>query len=148
MRPTNSPTSPIAALLRKFGLKATPPRMRVIQILQKSQRPLSAMDIIQGTGAIADQATVYRIVKSLKAKGLIRQIDLRHNHAHYELSSDHEHHHLICVHCGRIEDIHDCGISDTHNLVLKHAKHFANIKEHTLEFYGTCKTCSKKLSAK
>jgi Fur family ferric uptake transcriptional regulator len=133
-------------LLRKSGYKATAPRLSVLDVLAKEKNPLSAQDIIDALGKRVDQATVYRILKTLKTKGLIRQIDFRHNPAHYELAGIDEHHHLVCVHCGRIEDVHDCGVEETHSLVLRHSKHFAEIKQHALEFYGACKSCAKKQS--
>lgn len=131
-------------LLRKHGLKATTSRLRALEIFQKSRYPLSAQQVIEYVPTVADQATIYRIIDTFKKKGLIKQIDLRHNHAHYELVKGIEHHHLICVECGRIEDVHHCGVGDSHTLVLKHARHFAHIHEHVLEFYGICKTCVKK----
>ncbi|MEK7187280.1 MAG: Fur family transcriptional regulator [Patescibacteria group bacterium] len=140
----NKTTDTFQRLLRKSGYKATTPRLAVLNILQKEKNPLSAQDIIDILKNEMDKATVYRILKALKEKGLIRQVDLRHNHAHYEITSDTEHHHLVCTECGRVEDVHDCGVEDTHTLILRHSKHFSEIKQHALEFYGICKSCSKK----
>jgi len=141
----NSKAEKFRILLRKGGCKATSPRLSVLEVLARARNPISAQDVIKVMGKKADQATVYRIFKTLKEKGIIRQIDLRHNHAHYEISGSDEHHHLICVHCGKIEDVHDCGIDDTYAVILRHSKHFLEIKQHALEFYGVCKTCSKKV---
>ena len=91
-----------------------------------------------------DQATVYRTVKSLKQKGIIRQIDLRQNHAHYEFADMAEHHHLVCAECGKIEDVRHCKVENWEGTVLHHSKHFAEIRQHALEFYGVCKTCASK----
>lgn len=131
-------------LLRKSGRKVTPSRLSVLEMLERAKRPLSAQDIIDELGKEINQATIYRILKTLKERGLIRQIDLRHNHAHYEISGSDEHHHLICINCGKIEDVHDCGIDDTYGVILRHSKHFSEIKQHALEFYGICKSCVKK----
>lgn len=129
--------------LRKVGLKATLARLRVLEVLRQARDPVSAQTLIETLGKEIDQATIYRIVKSFKAKGIIQQIDLRHNHAHYELFKDSEHHHLVCVRCGCIEDVGKCGVEETYARVLKHAKGFAAVKEHALEFYGVCKSCAK-----
>jgi len=131
-------------LLRKSGSKVTPSRLSVLEILERARNPMSAHDVIKVMGKKADQATVYRIFKTLKEKGLIRQIDLRHNHAHYEISGNDKHHHLVCIHCGKIEDVHDCGVNDTYGIILRHSKHFSEIKQHALEFYGVCKSCRNK----
>ena len=139
-----SKTSDFKMLLRKSGYKATPSRLLVLEVLQKARGPISAQRFIEMLKGQMNQVTVYRILKALKTKGLIRPIDLRHNHAHYELVKGNDHHHLVCVGCGRIEDVHDCGVENNHRLVLRHAKHFASVEHHALEFYGMCKVCAKK----
>ena len=78
---------------------------------------MSAQEIIDALPSDTDQATVYRTIKSLKEKGVIKQIDLRHNHAHYELANIAEHHHLICLRCGRIEDVAHCGVEAIQSVV-------------------------------
>ena len=134
-------------ILRKSGYKATDGRLAVLNILDKSKDPLSTKDIIDVLKDDIDQATVYRIIKALKEKGLIRQIDLRHNHAHYEIYREDEHHHLICSNCGTIEDVNDCGLESMHENILKKSKKFTEIRQHALEFYGICKSCNRKQSA-
>lgn len=131
-------------LLRKSGSKATASRILVLRTLKKNKNPMSVQEVIDLLDKQMDQATVYRIFKALKEKGLIRQIDLRHNHAHYEIATDKEHHHLICTDCGRIEDVYDCEVKDAHSLILRHSKYFSKISQHALEFYGVCKVCVKK----
>ncbi len=128
-------------LLRRSGYKATDSRLAVLNLLRKSKRPLSAQDIIDSLKQTADQATIYRILKTFKEKGLIRQIDLRHNHAHYEIIGIEDHHHLICTNCGRIEDVHDCDAEDMYSAILRNSRFFSQIKQHSLEFYGICKRC-------
>jgi Fe2+ or Zn2+ uptake regulation protein len=132
------------SLLQKSGLRATPSRLAVLDVLHRSKKPLSAQRVIEEVKDGMDQATVYRIFKDLLAKGLVRTIDLRHNHAHYELVRPDDHHHLICVKCGRIEDVHECGVEEMQAAVARRSKHFAAISNHSLEFYGLCKSCAKK----
>lgn len=130
-------------VLRRSGFKATPARLAILEILRATKRPMSAQAIFDALPRGADRVTVYRTVKSLKEKGIISQIDLRHNHAHYELANLAEHHHLICIRCGRVEDIHRCGIEETYPKMLRASKHFTKITEHALEFYGVCKKCDR-----
>lgn len=136
----------LRALLRKSGYKATPPRLAILRIFKKSGVPLSAQQIIESLphGAGIDQATVYRTLKSFTEKGVIRPIDLRHNHAHYELMDVADHHHIICLRCGRIENVGHPGVEAMEATILQNAKQFAEIKQHTLEFYGICKACKRK----
>ena len=133
----------LKATIRKSGYKATPSRLAILEAFKGSKRPLSAQEIIDLLPRGADQVTVYRTLKSFKEKGIIKQIDLRHNHAHYELADIDEHHHIICVRCGRIEDVHHCGVEEIQDNVLRASRHFSEIRTHTLEFYGICKSCIK-----
>lgn len=135
---------PLRDILRKSGYKATPPRLAILALFKKNKNPMSAQEIIEKLPRGTDQATVYRTLKSLKEKGIIKQIDLRHNHAHYELVDIADHHHLICLSCGRIEDVEHCGIETMQSTILGNSKHFKEIKQHTLEFYGLCKACVKR----
>src|ERR1700679_2879138 len=108
--------------LNRSGLKATPARLAIFELFRKSKRPLAAQEIIDKLPSL-DQVTVYRTLKSLKLKGIIHPIDLRHNHAHYELTDIAEHHHLICLQCGRVEDVHHCNINEIQSVVLRVSKH-------------------------
>lgn len=135
---------PLAAVLRQSGYKATGARIAILAYFKNHPHPLSVRQIVEGIGGTIDQATVYRTIKSLKAKNIIRQVDLRHNHAHYEFADRARHHHLICTHCGKIEDVDRCEMETLGAAVLRRSKSFASIEEHSLEFYGICKTCSKK----
>ncbi len=133
--------------LHQLGYKATPIRLAILNILQKSKSPLSAQSIIDLIGKEADPATIYRTLKTLKSEKIIRPVDFRHNHAHYELESEQRkkhHHHLICASCGESEDISYCDVELLEDLILKKSKFFKEISEHSLEFYGICKECSKK----
>lgn len=134
------------SLIRKGGLKATPARIDILKILSASKAPLSAQEVIEKASWI-DQVTVYRILKAFKDKGLIKQIDLRHNHAHYEVVGIDDHHHLVCISCGRIQDVHECDVEEMYKAILQGASTFAEIRQHSLEFYGVCKTCSKRSGA-
>jgi Fur family ferric uptake transcriptional regulator len=134
----------LRTILRKSGHKATPPRLAILEVFKKNSNPLSAQEIINSLPSNADQTTVYRTLKSLKEKGIIKQIDLRHNHAHYEIADVNDHHHLICLRCGKIEDVAHHNVEVMERTILQNAKHFSEIRQHTLEFYGICKACAKK----
>lgn len=129
--------------LRKAGYKATPARLSVLSVMRRSRAPLSAQEVIERVGKSFDPATVYRTFKNLKESGIIRQIDLRHNHAHYEFAEAEDHHHLICTGCGKIEDSIGCEVEDTYRTIVRASKNFFEIRQHSLEFYGLCNSCKK-----
>jgi Fur family ferric uptake transcriptional regulator len=130
--------------LRQAGFKATPGRVEVLELLDKSKKPLSIKDIKQSLkrGEL-DQATIYRMVNDLKQAGVIRQVDFLHDHAHYELAAHKHHHHLICEKCGKVADISKCNIGALEQEALKIGD-FAKINHHSLEFFGICNSCAKK----
>ncbi len=140
---SNKETRDLRAILRRVGYKATASRLAILSAIKQSKNPVSAQELIEKLGGKYDQATVYRFIKRLKDGGIIRQIDLRQNHARYELFDTEDHHHLVCVDCGKIEDIAGCDIEDMHKAILGSTKNFSEIRQHSLEFYGVCKNCIK-----
>jgi Fe2+ or Zn2+ uptake regulation protein len=131
-------------LLRSKGLKATSGRLLILETLAKNQEPLSVVSLHKLVKRAVDQVTVYRTLEALVASGLVGTVDLRHGHAHYELAVGRKHHHhIICQSCGEIEDVDECDISPFVKKVQKDSKKFGAISEHSLEFFGICKTCSK-----
>lgn len=139
----NKQNNDLRPLLRKAGMKATPGHLEILSLIKKSKHPISSQDVIDSIGRKLDPATIYRCITKLKNSGIIRQIDLRQNHAHYEFFDMAHHHHIICTGCGRIEDIEDCNLPAMHEQILQQTKKFTNIQHHSLEFYGLCKKCSK-----
>lgn len=133
-------------ILHAAGYKATPSRIKVLSVLEKQGRPLSPHGVINKIGKTIDQATIYRILKAFKHAGIIRQVDFRHNHPHYELADLVDHHHLICTACGLSEEILGCEVDSMRRTVLRRARHFGEIREHSLEFYGLCTACANTIS--
>ena len=131
------------SLLRSAGYRATPRRVSVLSIFENAKQPLSPQSVINRLKTRADQATIYRNLKAFQKSGILRQVDFRHNHPHYELADVKDHHHLICMSCGLSEEILGCEIDAMKQSALREAKHFGEIYEHSLEFYGRCKTCLK-----
>jgi len=129
--------------LREAGYKATPDRFAVLDILARSRTPLSIKRIMALAKGM-DQVTVYRTLKTLKDADLVRQVDLEHGHAHFELTDPKDHHHLICTNCGKIEDFGGCDMEPLVKKALRGSKQFGAVTRHSLEFFGLCKACSKK----
>jgi Fur family ferric uptake transcriptional regulator len=54
------------------------------------------------------RATVYRTIDVLVKNNMVRKLELGDGRARYEHKINSTHHdHLICVHCGRIEEFMD-----------------------------------------
>jgi Fe2+ or Zn2+ uptake regulation protein len=132
--------------LLAVGSKATPGRLQVLSILQKSDRPLNVQDIMNRLKGRINQVTVYRILNTLRDAGLVRQVDFLKTHAYFELADRHgHHHHLFCVKCQKIEDFAGCDFDSIIEKALKKSKQFKQISQHSLELFGLCNNCVKEI---
>ncbi|MDO8489990.1 MAG: Fur family transcriptional regulator [bacterium] len=131
--------------LRQCGLKATPARLAVLAFMAKQKKPLTVERII--THLEIDQATLYRNLRAMSEKGLMRRIELQQGHAHYEIiHEDSDHHHLVCTSCGRIEDFDGCSAQGMLESILARSKYFTTIVQHSFELFGACRACETKKS--
>jgi len=119
--------------LKKLGLKATTPRMKVLELLEaSSQRHLSAEDIYRGlveSGEDVGLATVYRVLTQFENTGLVTRRNFEGGHSVFELDSGLHHDHMICLETGKViefvsEDIERLQqeIADRHGYeLIKHS---------------------------
>lgn len=128
--------------LRDVGFRVTPARVAVLQILEKSEYPLSVNQIQTLLKKHqVDQATVYRIVNDFVEKGLAQAVRLHANHSSYEKVGKEHHHHIVCEKCGVISDV-TCSIPHIERKAMEDSS-FSKINSHSLEFLGLCKQCAK-----
>ncbi len=137
-------TQRFSDILREHGHRATPGRLSLLQVLHAADAPLAIPEILKRLKGAIDQATIYRALESLSEVGIVRRVDMHHAHAHYELTTGSKHHHhLICKQCGKIEDVKHCDVSAVEAHIIKKSKSFRLIEDHSLEFFGICKTCAR-----
>lgn len=129
------------------GVRLTPLRRDVLAIINQSERPLGAYDIMEEMRA--DQAriappTVYRALDFLLAEGLIHKLESLHAFIGCQ-HPDHPHfsQFLICNDCGEVDELHSDGVS--HSLAdAARARGF--VPDHsTVEVVGRCSKCSDAL---
>lgn len=135
-------TQAFQARLRAEGQKATRPRILVLQILAKAKQPLTIEAIAKLAGEKANLVTLYRMMKDLQKVGMVRQVDFQHGHAHYELKTERDHHHIICEKCERVENIAGCDAEVMIRRIAKRLRSFASIRDHSFELFGICKACT------
>jgi Fur family ferric uptake transcriptional regulator len=132
------------AILKASGFRATKSRIAVLLLLEKAGKPLSIREIVgRLTGEKIDQVTVYRMVEAFVKKGILREVNLRGDHPRYELQDEHDHHHIVCTSCERVEDFVDSTHENIEKRVLAKSKSFKQITGHSFDLYGLCKACSK-----
>ncbi len=130
------------SLLQKSGLKATNSRLAILAAFQKGGCALSAEDIFKACKIRkVDLATIYRNLKSLEAKAIVRRSLLGDGIERYEFfaESRHHHHHLVCRQCRLLVKLPDCNMKSLESFAEMNG--FTNIN-HQLEIIGTCKKCS------
>ena len=130
--------------LNDVSLRATPARLALMTLLEKSDKPLDVHTMIkflEKKDIKTDPATVFRIINMFTEKGLVKPIQLNEGKFRYELKNKTDHHHLVCEKCGEIEDISDCNIAILEKEISKKKKFL--VKNHNLEFFGICKSCQR-----
>jgi len=134
--------------LKRAGLKATLPRLKIFEILEISDRHhLSAEDVYRELLEVGDDvglATIYRVLTQFESAGLVTRHHFESGHAVFELERGHHHDHIVCVQCGKVEEFYDQIIEDRQKSVVREMGY--EIQDHSLVIYGDCKkpNCSGK----
>lgn len=134
--------------LNNAHLRATPARVAIMELLESINEPVDVetiIDYLNKQKIETDPATAFRIMNILTEKGITKQISFNEGKFRYELTNQADHHHLICESCGRVEDISDCNIPALEK-EIQSKKQFL-VKSHSLEFFGLCASCQKKLTS-
>jgi Fur family ferric uptake transcriptional regulator len=126
--------------LRKAGLKVTLPRLKILEILERSAtRHLSAEEIYRSLIGSADDiglATVYRVLTQFEAAGLVARHHFEDGMAVFELVQGAHHDHIVCMDCGHVEEFVDTDIEMRQDAIAQ--QHGFRISEHSLILYGRC----------
>lgn len=128
--------------LKNVDLKATPRRIAVLKALEYNENPSDVgfiFEFLKKRKIRADQATVFRILKLLSRRSLIKSIQLNESKLRYEPASRPDHHHFVCQSCGDILDIKDCGVDILKNKIEKEKN--VKVRNHNMEFFGLCRNC-------
>ncbi len=133
--------------LKSVGLKVTLPRLKILEVLERStNHHLSAEDIYR---ALMEQdedvgvATIYRVLTQFEESGIVNKLNFENNQAVYELSNVEHHDHLVCVKCNIIIEFQD-DVIEQHQLQIAN-KYGFQLTDHSLYLYGLCKTCKESL---
>lgn len=140
--------------LKSAGLKATVPRMKILEIFQKAQgegseRHLSAEDVYRLL--VADNldvglATVYRVLTQFEQAGILKRHHFASDRATYEIDDGAHHDHIVCTRCGRVEEFVDRDIEKRQDDIAQRLGFL--LEGHALSLYGVCSECQAKEKAK
>jgi Fur family ferric uptake transcriptional regulator len=136
---TNNPSD-----LKASGLKATLPRLKILDIFQNTKvRHLSAEDVYKvllTENMDVGLATVYRVLTQFEQAGLLHRNHFETGKAVFELNEGSHHDHLVCLDCGRVEEFFDEEIEARQHKIA--TERGFEIADHSLALYANC---SKKI---
>lgn len=128
--------------LKSRDLRQTRARVAVLGVFFVASAPVSVPDILEilsGVGQSFNKTTLYRELEFLVAEGIIVEALALGTCQYYELAREH-HHHLVCTHCGDIQDVEAeediCRIERE----LWRTRGF-RVAHHSMEFFGVCQKC-------
>jgi Fe2+ or Zn2+ uptake regulation protein len=132
-----------AEQLRSLGLKATPKRIAILEILAAERMYFSPDDVwrkMKQRFAQIGLPTVYRNLEELAGGGVITTILHPSRQLYYYLCVNSEHHHhFVCISCRRVDDIGFCAL---HALQSELGGSFrGKVLSHTFQVSGVCEGC-------
>lgn len=132
-------------LLKKAGMKATSQRALILDIIRQGQGHLDADEVYRRArkkDSNLSLSTVYRTLGLFKKLGLVEELHFDETHHHYEVSPSAEHHHLVCLGCGRVIEFNHPLTSYVQSNVPE-AKDF-EITRAEVNMTGYCPECRRK----
>jgi Fur family ferric uptake transcriptional regulator len=131
--------------LKSVGLKATLPRLKVLDIFRRSDdRHLSAEDVYRAL--ISEEidiglATVYRVLTQFEQAGILSRSQFDSGKAIFELNDGDHHDHMVCTHCGKVVEFTNPEIEALQHKVAD--ENGFKIESHAMVLYGVCNSCQK-----
>lgn len=137
------------AELKSVGLKATTPRLRILELFQRrsegggcERRHLSAEDVYKelvNQGVEIGFATVYRVLTQFEQANILVRHHFDSDRAMYELEEGQHHDHLVCLGCGKVVEFVDPEIERAQLAVAE--RYGYQLCDHSLVLYGICHDC-------
>jgi len=124
---------------KNIGLKLTPQRLAILGYLDGNKEHPSAEDIYRAVSRrfpTMSFATVYNTIETLRQRGMLLELTIDPDKKRFDPNIK-PHHHLICIKCRRITDIHK-----NYKLSVSSIESgdFEIVGNH-IEFYGICPKC-------
>lgn len=137
--------------LKNKGLKITYPRLKILEIFDKSEvKHLTPEDIrkkLADDGMELGLATIYRVLTQFEEYGIL----IRHNFEFgknkiaksvFELNKGSHHDHLVCINCGKVAEFYDEEIEKKQLEIAD--KNGFHLEYHNMCLYAICSDCKTK----
>jgi|TARA_B110000495_G_C22912450_1_gene532894 Fur family ferric uptake transcriptional regulator len=123
--------------LKKAGLKATLPRLRILEILETSSaRHMSAEDVYKallGSGDDVGLATIYRVLTQFEGAGIVQRHNFDSGHAVFEMTQNDHHDHMVNVVTGEVIEFNCDEIERLQKEIVDRAGYV--LEDHSLVLY-------------
>ncbi|MBS4199684.1 transcriptional repressor [Bacillus sp. FJAT-49732] len=133
-------------IVKNKGYKVTGKRERILEIFARSDKYLTAKELLEimnddYPGLSFD--TIYRNLSLFNQLGILESTELSgEKKFRYTCSLHDHHHHFICLDCGSTKAIEACPM----DFVTEDLKDY-DVADHKFEIYGKCPNCRKIKSA-
>jgi Fe2+ or Zn2+ uptake regulation protein len=131
--------------LSEAGLRATNQRAVLLEIIRDGEGHLDAYELYRRARKRQpglSLSTVYRTLQQFKKLGLVDEVHFNEAHHHYETKHSDEHHHLVCLDCGKVIEF-NYPLSQHIKKKVPEAGDF-DITEIEVRLGGHCSECKKR----
>lgn len=138
----------IVGRLRSRGHRLTPQRYAVVRALVESDEHPSADQLfqtVQPDFPMMSPATVYKTLETLRSAGEVLEIEFRDGPNRYDARMPSPHPHVVCNHCGRIDDVDVSHLREAADEAVAATGY--SLLTYRLDFYGLCPSCAASQSA-
>jgi len=138
----------ITELLQRLDLRLTAQRQAIVRQILNMPGHFSVEDLFLALGnrdVHVSQPTIYRLIPMLVEAGVLREVERRDGHGHYEVVRDQMHHeHLICQRCGKVIEF-VCPAIEKAIIGVCREYSFRHY-QHSVEITGLCQDCQKEVN--
>jgi Fur family transcriptional regulator, ferric uptake regulator len=135
----------VEARLRRIDQRYTPGRRAIVDLLVTVGHPVSIGDIADRLPDLP-RSSAYRHLVDLQSAGVVRRVAANDEFARFEFAEDltEHHHHLLCVHCGKVIDITPSAVFE--RAISRHLDALADAEgfephSHRVDVLGLCASC-------
>jgi Fur family transcriptional regulator, ferric uptake regulator len=138
----------VSTRLRGANQRVTANRKAIVGALSVASRPMTIPELLDSPGGRGlAQSSVYRNLVVLEQAGLVHRIVTDGEFARYELAEDltEHHHHLICAHCGLVEDVPaSAGLEQSVETAANQIARSTGFRteRHRVDLVGLCSRCA------
>jgi Fur family ferric uptake transcriptional regulator len=130
--------------LSERALRMTEERRAILTAVLRTHRHFDVDELstaLRKSGRRVSRATIYRTLDHLVESGLAIRHDFGDNNARYEHAYGRLHHdHMVCLHCGEIEEFENPEIEALQERVSR--EHSFELTRHTMLLFGRCRNCA------